>query len=187
MLEYSPKTGDLSYNKEGKKKGQHLKIISVKHDDEIVRISYMYDEIKSKIGLNFGNVCICLDEKYTNEIRAEFIEQGLNCGFKNIKIINSQTLLYLNAMSEIKYKPLNGNAIWIESEKNFYLWNLWKIVGKKAVYFGEFNGDSSRLVDLQKNGDQKSEFIDLPSYDEINLDFKIDENENLFGKFRREA
>uniref|UniRef100_A0AC35F286 Uncharacterized protein n=1 Tax=Panagrolaimus sp. PS1159 TaxID=55785 RepID=A0AC35F286_9BILA len=77
------------------------------------KVALMFEEIKSKTSGKFGYACICLSKSYGNEIRKRFMEFGFNSGFKNIEINNRETAIYLDAMSQINYKPLNGNVIWI--------------------------------------------------------------------------
>uniref|UniRef100_A0A914Z816 Uncharacterized protein n=1 Tax=Panagrolaimus superbus TaxID=310955 RepID=A0A914Z816_9BILA len=102
-----PYDGNLSYCNNSGTNPINVKINSVRYY-EIQKINSMFDEIKLYTNGNLGYVCICLDKYYSNEIRKKFIEIGTNFGFKNVEIINWETAIYLDAMSQIKYKPLNG-------------------------------------------------------------------------------
>uniref|UniRef100_A0AC35GH92 Heat shock protein 70 n=1 Tax=Panagrolaimus sp. PS1159 TaxID=55785 RepID=A0AC35GH92_9BILA len=104
-----PYEGTASYNNDIKKETLDLQICKVE-PHEIKKISLMFEEIKSKINdKQFGCACICIDEFCGNTYRKRLIEEAFKYGFKNVEIINRETAIYLNAMSQIKYKPLNGN------------------------------------------------------------------------------
>uniref|UniRef100_A0AC34F9Q0 Uncharacterized protein n=1 Tax=Panagrolaimus sp. ES5 TaxID=591445 RepID=A0AC34F9Q0_9BILA len=141
----SPNFGQLAFYSESEKITSHLKIIEV-NSIEIEKVNLMYNETKVKIDEELGYVCICLDGGYGNKMRKKFIEEGLNCGFKNVEIINYETAFYLNAMSRIDYKPSNGDIIWIEALCYFY---VWKITNVKAEFIGKWKADSTNLADLQ--------------------------------------
>lgn len=123
-----------------------LLLIFLVNSIEIEKVNLMYNETKVKIDEELGYVCICLDGGYGNKMRKKFIEEGLNCGFKNVEIINYETAFYLNAMSRIDYKPSNGDIIWIEALCYFY---VWKITNVKAEFIGKWKADSTNLADLQ--------------------------------------
>uniref|UniRef100_A0A914QKW3 Uncharacterized protein n=1 Tax=Panagrolaimus davidi TaxID=227884 RepID=A0A914QKW3_9BILA len=145
-----PSVGYCTYFDESKRRSIDLKTRPVNFN-EIEKIALMFEEIKSKINGKLGYVCICLFENYGNEIRKNFIECGLKNGFENIEIINLETAIYLNAMSQINYKPLNGNVIWIQYSEYFF---VWEINNQKAKFCGMWNADSSRLNELQKIVDE---------------------------------
>uniref|UniRef100_A0AC35F021 Uncharacterized protein n=1 Tax=Panagrolaimus sp. PS1159 TaxID=55785 RepID=A0AC35F021_9BILA len=99
-----PLHGDVSYCNEYEKIIVDIEINDVEFN-EYEKVALMFEEIKSKINGKLGYACICLSKYYGNEIRKNFIECGLKSGFKNVEIINWETAFYLNAMSQINYKP----------------------------------------------------------------------------------
>uniref|UniRef100_A0A914RDJ3 Uncharacterized protein n=1 Tax=Panagrolaimus davidi TaxID=227884 RepID=A0A914RDJ3_9BILA len=80
-------------------------------------------------------------------MRKTLIEEGLKCGFKNVEIIAEETAVYLQAMSQISYKPLNGNIIWIDDRRYYY---VWQICDQKAKFIREWDAESYKLADLEK-------------------------------------
>uniref|UniRef100_A0AC34FIN9 Heat shock protein 70 n=1 Tax=Panagrolaimus sp. ES5 TaxID=591445 RepID=A0AC34FIN9_9BILA len=111
----------------------------------------MFEEIEWKIKGEFGCVCICLNNYFGNEIRKKFVEEGLKFGFKTVEIINYETAVFLNAMSQSKDKPINGDVIWIKWFTNFH---VWKIEEKRAKFVGQCAADPSKIDELQKIMDE---------------------------------
>uniref|UniRef100_A0A914PVV8 Uncharacterized protein n=1 Tax=Panagrolaimus davidi TaxID=227884 RepID=A0A914PVV8_9BILA len=141
-----PGGGELSYYDDVAKCTVYSNIENLITPNGIEKVSLMFEEIKSKIrGKQLGFACICLNKEYGNEIRKKFIEEGIKCGFKNVEIINWQTTLYLEAMSQIKYKPLNGNIIWLEYGRFFLRsFHIWQINDQKAEFIDERLGEISK-------------------------------------------
>jgi hypothetical protein len=147
-----PNLGQLSYYDDVEKNTVNLGSTVVKfHETE--KIYIMFEVIKSKFnGKQLGCACIYLLPDYGNEIRKKFIQEGSNCGFKNVEIISRETAYYLNAMSQIKYIPLNGNVIWIEFRLYFY---VWVINDSKAEFIGHwYSPDISKTSKLVKIVDE---------------------------------
>uniref|UniRef100_A0AC34F434 Heat shock protein 70 n=1 Tax=Panagrolaimus sp. ES5 TaxID=591445 RepID=A0AC34F434_9BILA len=143
-----PESGELSYYNESEKKTVNLKISIVDPNKN----DLIFEEIKAKINGELGCVCIYLFNSYSNVIRKKFVEEGLNFGFKNIEIINWETAVYLNVLSQTIYKPLNGNVIWIHCDKSIF---VWKVNEQKSKFIGQWNkGDIFKLEDLQKIMDE---------------------------------
>uniref|UniRef100_A0AC35F970 Uncharacterized protein n=1 Tax=Panagrolaimus sp. PS1159 TaxID=55785 RepID=A0AC35F970_9BILA len=166
-----PSRGEVSYYLESNKKKTAFPEINVCKvtPDEIEKVQTIFDEIKLKINGNLGFLCIYLNPEYNQEARKKFIECSLKCRFHNVEIINDKTIVYLESISQIKYKPLNGNIFWICM--SFYLIDIWEIKNQKAIYIGEFKADSSKLNELQKvvNESKLYKGPDIViQYDEIN-------------------
>uniref|UniRef100_A0AC34F971 Heat shock protein 70 n=1 Tax=Panagrolaimus sp. ES5 TaxID=591445 RepID=A0AC34F971_9BILA len=115
----------------------------------------MFEEIKLKIKGEFGHLCISINRSYGNETRKLFVGLGVQYGFVNVEIINKPIAIYLNVMSQINYKPINGKVIWICWKSVFYdeLY-VWEINVQKAKFCGRWEIDAtktSRLVASLKN------------------------------------
>uniref|UniRef100_A0AC34G0K9 Heat shock protein 70 n=1 Tax=Panagrolaimus sp. ES5 TaxID=591445 RepID=A0AC34G0K9_9BILA len=125
-----PWYGNLSLYKDAEKKTEDLEIKQVRcnKNDKVIAL---FKEIKILVKDELGYLCICLNKYHGNNIRKLFIKEGLNCGFRNVEIINLEVAFYLDAQTN--FTPLNANIIWI-------YWNafisVWEIKEQKAKYCG---------------------------------------------------
>jgi hypothetical protein len=124
-----------------------------KNDVEL--IEGMYKRIKSIAKGELGYAGICLGSSYGNEIRQKFIKHGLECGFKKIEIIDWETQMFLNAISQSGYQPKNGDTICVLNGK---LCHFWEKSNGKSQYRGSANG-----IFNDKNETDKSDFIKDPN------------------------
>uniref|UniRef100_A0A914QHF5 Uncharacterized protein n=1 Tax=Panagrolaimus davidi TaxID=227884 RepID=A0A914QHF5_9BILA len=110
-------------------------------------IEGMYKRIKSIAKGELGYAGICLGSSYGNEIRQKFIKHGLECGFKNIEIIDWETQMYLNAISQSGYQPKNGDTICVLNGK---LCHFWEKSNEKSEYRGSANGIFNDKTEIDK-------------------------------------
>uniref|UniRef100_A0AC34EZX5 Heat shock protein 70 n=1 Tax=Panagrolaimus sp. ES5 TaxID=591445 RepID=A0AC34EZX5_9BILA len=141
-----PREGKVSYYNDILKSETDLEIIKVGPAD-IDKVDLLFNEIVLwEYDRKVGSICICLDTFYGNEIRKAFIEEGLNCGFKNVEILNNETVLYLYVVSNSNYRPSNGDVILIIWGDTHYVWTIkWQ----NAKFIDQWNGDRFERSDLK--------------------------------------
>ena len=105
--------------------------------NNIDEIEGMYKRIKATAKGELGCAGIYVGASYGNEIRQKLIEVGLEAGFKKIEIIDWETQMFLNAISQVGYQPKNDDIICVLSGK---LCHFWHKSNGKSEYRGSANG-----------------------------------------------
>uniref|UniRef100_A0AC34FRR8 Uncharacterized protein n=1 Tax=Panagrolaimus sp. ES5 TaxID=591445 RepID=A0AC34FRR8_9BILA len=118
-------------------------------------IEGMFKRIKSITKTEqLGCAGIYLGSSYGNEIRQKFIQYGLECGFQKVEIIDWETQMFLNAISQTGYLPKNGDTICVLNGKLCYFWHTEE---EKFKYHGSANGIFNDKIDITVLADKSKD------------------------------
>uniref|UniRef100_A0A914ZE41 Uncharacterized protein n=1 Tax=Panagrolaimus superbus TaxID=310955 RepID=A0A914ZE41_9BILA len=115
--------------------------------EDLSTIDLMYEEIKSKAIGELGCACFSMFPA-SNDFRKKLVQAGLDFGFKKVQILDYRSELYIRAIFQSKYKPKNGDVIWIFQGDQCHVWKKENNTAK--YYYGGIFQDFIDEKDLEK-------------------------------------
>uniref|UniRef100_A0AC34F3C9 Uncharacterized protein n=1 Tax=Panagrolaimus sp. ES5 TaxID=591445 RepID=A0AC34F3C9_9BILA len=99
-------------------------------ENEYEKYNKFLEKVSSKHDGKLGCLCICMGPDYDNRQRRTVIKKGLSYGFENVAIIDVNTALYIDVLSQTQYSSEKNEVIFIIHNKNCYIWHKTKTGAK---------------------------------------------------------